>query len=356
MDMDDATVTVWDGSEKSLETYAQNVELLALGTNEEQRHLIGPKMMRALLAQPAQKKLAMRLNRSDATDKHGQPICPEPPACYKGAENLIETFKRSLGTQVIADVGERTEKYFYGGPGRTEVTKKHGQTMSQWIETEEDLYHELFKACKTIAPDLRDTLPDQDAADEVFEPYSVGAIEDEVTAEEAQDEEDALALEECVAMSGSQAAASRTWAEAGKIRRARDPADLECPPVCPEKVQDARGPHGTVGCPYQHKTDQQRNSTGVEIEEADESTQLAGCASQWGGPDGQEQICQALGSDEIQYDEQVRVNFAYPNNTKGKSLGAAGADVTHDGYLVYSDGHRERLMADGYPEIVRFAE
>ncbi|CAK0838383.1 unnamed protein product, partial [Prorocentrum cordatum] len=95
----------------------------------------------------------------------------------------------------------------------------------------------------------------------------------------------------------------------------------------------------------------------------------------------QQQVLATIESDEIKYDENVEIIFTYANKTKGKSLGAAGvphplamkargdclwfalvptasptllgldclkaaeADVTHDGFLVRSDGHREKLMA-----------
>ena len=321
--------------------------------------------------------------------------------------------------------------------------------------------------------------------DEETEPTGVGAIEDEVTPEEAQDDDGVLALEEYVAMSeGQAAAANRTWAEARRIlnevqkargfypvvglaalppggrgaaeargSQASGPSGPRGPPRVPKEgaararpAQPAggtrappsgppraprplrclicRGPHKTVDCPHKHKSDQQMSSSGVVIEELDESTSLAGCVAHWDGPEGQaepvssalvlhalftmadlvgyaivdsgatrsmsginliaylqEQICKALGSDEIEFDETVKITFTYANSTKGKSLGAAGvphplalsaqrgclwfalvptssptllgldylkaaeADVTHDGYLVYSDGHREALTA-----------
>ena len=95
----------------------------------------------------------------------------------------------------------------------------------------------------------------------------------------------------------------------------------------------------------------------------------------------QEQAIEALGPDEIEYDASVNITFTYANSTKGKSLGAAGvphplalkaqgdclrfalaptsspallgldylkaaeADVAHDGFQAYSDGHREKLTA-----------
>ncbi|CAK0884716.1 unnamed protein product [Prorocentrum cordatum] len=151
MDKDGAAIPVWGGRADSFETYTQDVELLVSGTKEEEeRHLIGPRLIRALPAQPVQRKLAMRFNQFVSTDEHGQPVSPEPVACYNGAEILIEAFRRSLGNQVIVDVG-----------GRTAVIRKDGQTMSHWIETEEDMYHEQLKVYRTFAPDLRDIPPDQ---------------------------------------------------------------------------------------------------------------------------------------------------------------------------------------------------
>ena len=52
-------------------------------------------------------------------------------------------------------------KFFYGGPGRTVVTRMSGQTLSQGAETEEDFYHQLPKAYRTTSPSITDVEPDQ---------------------------------------------------------------------------------------------------------------------------------------------------------------------------------------------------
>ena len=101
----------------------------------------------------SQRKLAMRLPR-DAED--GDSIASET-----GTENLVRAFRASLGTQIVNDVGEKTDQYFYGGTGRGPLSRKTGQSMSQWIEAEEDAYHEMLKSYKAICPDLKDILPSE---------------------------------------------------------------------------------------------------------------------------------------------------------------------------------------------------
>ena len=58
----------------------------------------------------------------------------------------MRAFRASLGTQIVNDVGEKTDQYFYGGSGRGPLARKTGQSMSQWIEAEEDAYHEMLKS------------------------------------------------------------------------------------------------------------------------------------------------------------------------------------------------------------------
>ena len=60
---------------------------------------------------------------------------------------MVQAFRRSLGTQIIANAGACTaDKYF--NVGCAAVSRRPGQTMSQWIETEEDPHHLLLKGTK----------------------------------------------------------------------------------------------------------------------------------------------------------------------------------------------------------------
>ena len=143
----------WNGRAENIEEYAGSVELLVLGTKKDDRVFLGPQLVAALPPGSSQRKLAMRLPR-DAED--GDSIASET-----GTENLVRAFRASLGTQIVNDVGEKTDQYFYGGTGRGPLSRKTGQSMSQWIEAEEDAYHEMLKSYKVICPDLKDILPSE---------------------------------------------------------------------------------------------------------------------------------------------------------------------------------------------------
>ena len=51
-------------------------------------------------------------------------------ATKEGADNLLRAIHASLGTQTVNDVGEKTDKYFYGGASRGPMARRPGQTMS----------------------------------------------------------------------------------------------------------------------------------------------------------------------------------------------------------------------------------
>ena len=97
----------------------------APGRRPEHRALLRPR----LSAKSAQRKLAMRLSRRTDVDESGGPVDHESMASVYGANNLVHAFQRSLGTQIIANVRECTDRYFYGGIGRTTLSRRPGQTM-----------------------------------------------------------------------------------------------------------------------------------------------------------------------------------------------------------------------------------
>ena len=131
---------------KSLDTYSQNVELLLLATRREYRAPLGPRLVAAPPAKSAQRILAMRLSRGTEVDKIGDPVDLESIASVNGANNLVQGFRRSLRTHIISHVEECMDKYrLYGGIGRSALSRRPGQTVSQWVEMEEDLYQELLK-------------------------------------------------------------------------------------------------------------------------------------------------------------------------------------------------------------------
>ena len=156
----DMHIPSWDGKAESLEDYAIAVELLVLGTPLDARPLLGPRLVAALPSGSPQQKFALRLPR-DATMKDGMPEDPKSIAIPAGPSNLVEAFKKDLGVHVVSDIGERTDNYFYAGQHRTALTRKLGQSMAQWIETEQEAYAQLLRAYKSVSPQLLDILPDE---------------------------------------------------------------------------------------------------------------------------------------------------------------------------------------------------
>ena len=51
-------------------------------------------------------------------------------ASRNGAMNLVKAFEESLGIQVVADVGDKTDRYLYSGSRRSAPQRKLGQKMS----------------------------------------------------------------------------------------------------------------------------------------------------------------------------------------------------------------------------------
>ena len=155
----DMAIPTWNGKAETLEDYAIAVELLTLGSTKEVRPLLGPRLVAALPQGSAQQRFALRLPREAGVDKDGVPLEPKSIAIAEGPNNLIEAFRRELGTQVVSDIGEKTDAYFYAGPNRSALTRRLGQSMAQWIETEEEAYDQLQRAYKLLVPDVGDILP-----------------------------------------------------------------------------------------------------------------------------------------------------------------------------------------------------
>ena len=85
-------IPIRDGNAETLDKCRQDVELLLLGTRMEHRALLGPRLVAALPAKPAQRRLAMRPNRD--TDESDCRRCQVVGVCggvgggavrYKGA-------------------------------------------------------------------------------------------------------------------------------------------------------------------------------------------------------------------------------------------------------------------------------
>ena len=62
------------------------------------------------LQNPLSENLAMRLSRFSAVDENVHPVDLESIATVHGANCLVQAFRRSLGSQIIANVGECTDK------------------------------------------------------------------------------------------------------------------------------------------------------------------------------------------------------------------------------------------------------
>ena len=106
-------ISTWDGRAESLDAYAQNVELLVLGTHPDGRNLLGPRLVAELPAGSAQSHFALRLSRDPTVDGEGVPANVESIALANGAMNLVAAFRRNLGTQDVADIGAWTDADIY---------------------------------------------------------------------------------------------------------------------------------------------------------------------------------------------------------------------------------------------------
>ena len=95
-------ILVRDGNAETLDKYSQDVELLLLETRSENRALLRPRLVAAPPANSAQRKLAMRLSRDPDVDEREDLVDRESIASVHGANNLVQAFRRSLGTQIIA--------------------------------------------------------------------------------------------------------------------------------------------------------------------------------------------------------------------------------------------------------------
>ena len=122
-------IPTWNGKAETLEDYAVAVELLTLGTPAEARPLLGPRLVSALPPGSAQQRHALRLPRT-GMNAEGVAIDSKSIAIATGPQNLIEAFRRDFGTQVVTDIGEKTDAYFYARPSRMaphqEARSEHG--------------------------------------------------------------------------------------------------------------------------------------------------------------------------------------------------------------------------------------
>ena len=157
----DMSIPTWNGKAETLEEYAIAVELLVLGTPPDARSLLGPRLVAALPSGSAHQKFALRLPRETGLDEEGLWLEPDSIAISIGPNNLIQEFRRQLGPQVVSDIGEKTDSYFYAGASRTALTRRFGQSMPQWIETEEEAYAQLARTYKLLVPDIGEILPSE---------------------------------------------------------------------------------------------------------------------------------------------------------------------------------------------------
>ena len=73
--------------------------------------------------------------------RKGTPLISSRSPLCTGANNLVQAFRRSLDTQIIACVGECNDNDSYGGVGCTALSRRPGHTKSLAY----DLYHELLQ-------------------------------------------------------------------------------------------------------------------------------------------------------------------------------------------------------------------
>ena len=139
-------VPTWNGEADTLDAYIEEVELLVLGTGNEQRKYLGPRLVAALPKGSTQQKAAARLSR-DPEDLSGI-------AVDKGAENIIEVFKRTLGTRPLPLAAEKIIKYFKNS------ARQRGETMGYFAERELDVHNEALKAVQAIDPKVSELVPD----------------------------------------------------------------------------------------------------------------------------------------------------------------------------------------------------
>ena len=92
-------IPTWDGRAETLDEYQAEVELLTLSTKEDDRKLLGPRLVQALPKNTAHRKLALRLPRTEDTD--------DSIVGLKGPDNLVKAFQKSLGKQASSDVVDK---------------------------------------------------------------------------------------------------------------------------------------------------------------------------------------------------------------------------------------------------------
>ncbi|CAK0814541.1 unnamed protein product, partial [Prorocentrum cordatum] len=229
----------WSGKAETLEGYAIAVELLTLGSSREVRPLLGPRLVAPLPQGSAQQRFALRLPREAGFDLDRAPLEQKSIATVDGPNNLIEAFRRELGSQVVSDIGEKTDAYFYAGPGRSALTRRLGQSMAQWIEAEQEAYDQLQRTCRQLVPDVGGILPSAvrgalfwrnsnlDSSERAVVRSTIkgdwkleNGTDHELPPDECvqADEEDVAALEEHEALAVQEAdAATRAWEEARKL-------------------------------------------------------------------------------------------------------------------------------------------
>ena len=104
----------WDGKAETLAEYRGEVELLVLGTPSEQRTLLGARPVAALPRNSMARRLAMRLPRTPDKEKEDETGEGQGDnrsiASRDGAMNLVRAFEENLGIQVVADVGDKTDR------------------------------------------------------------------------------------------------------------------------------------------------------------------------------------------------------------------------------------------------------
>ena len=64
-----------------------------------------------------------------ASQMNTHPADLECMASVDGANKLVQALRRSLAMQINADMEKCTDKYVYGGIGRTALRRRSGQTL-----------------------------------------------------------------------------------------------------------------------------------------------------------------------------------------------------------------------------------
>ena len=96
-------VPVWNGEAGSLDTFEEKVKLRVLGTKEEDRIYLGPRLIQAMDDESQQWQEAKKVSLEDLVKTDG-------------AERAVRALKGIRGTMTIQEAIQKWREFIKGGP------------------------------------------------------------------------------------------------------------------------------------------------------------------------------------------------------------------------------------------------